>query len=386
MHKPLPRLRPNHEPDAPKRRVENALVKLPRHANALERIRPHHVVIIAIDTTPVAAILSRFDNVLAALVAAAALSVAAYRAHRVRMVVAVDVDVIVRVHVLGAEVADDDARVFVLSRAAVGGCGGIVPGGDFAGDGRRDAGGGAGGVFDGCDARGGGAEDRGEPAVDVGFDVDGIRGCAVVHEGDEDGQRDAEHGGAGAAEVGGRSAGLGEEALALRGEGEHFGQEDDVLAVQLHARGVHLQPVVVPGQAGVEGFHRVHFALLGAFGLQRARGAAERGAFVEGLEALLVEVEEGVVHFARGFFVLEDGVEGEAEGDDFDGHEARKEPRNAMSFSDGGFRRGWWGSYQNAGSQYLFTIANLSLYIAASHMGAPGSLLQSATFLGRRLA
>ena len=143
---------------------------------------------------------------------------------------------------------------------------------------------------------------------------------------------------------------------------------------------------MVPGQAGVERFHRVHFALLGAFGLQRARGAAERGAFVEGLEALLVEVEEGVVHFARGLFVLEDGVEGEAEGDDFDGHEARKEPRNAMPFSDGGFRRGWWDSYQNAGSQYLFTIANLSLYIAASHMGAPGSLLQSAPFLARRLA
>ena len=238
MHISLPRLRPNHEPDAPKRRVEHALVELSRHANALERIRPRHVVIIAINTAvAVAAVLSRFDNVLAALVAAAALSVAAHRAHRVRMVIAVDVDVIVRVSVpvSGAEIADDDARVFVLGGGAVG-ASGIVPRGDFAGDRGRDAGGEAGGgVFDGGDARGGGAEDRGEPAVDVRFDVDWIRGCAVVHEGDEDGQRDAEHGGAGAAEVGGRFAGLGEEALALRGEGEHFGQEDDVLAVQLHA-------------------------------------------------------------------------------------------------------------------------------------------------------
>ena len=55
-------------------------------------------------------------------------------------------------------------------------------------------------------------------------------------------------------------------------------------------------------------------------------GAAERGALVEGLEALLVKVCEGVVDFAGGLFVLVDGVDGETEGDDFDGHEAGNEP------------------------------------------------------------
>ena len=41
----------------------------------------------------------------------------------------------------------------------------------------------------------------------------------------------------------------------------------------------------------------------------------------------MVERGEGVGGFARGFFVLEHGVDGEAEGDDFDGQQAGSEPR-----------------------------------------------------------
>ena len=43
---------------------------------------------------------------------------------------------------------------------------------------------------------------------------------------------------------------------------------------------------------------------------------------------LLVKVGEGVIDFAGGFFVFEDGVDGEAEGDYFDCHEAGDEPEH----------------------------------------------------------
>ena len=165
----------------------------------------------------------------------------------------------------------------------------------------------------------------------MGFDVDGVGRGGGVDEGDEDGERGAEHGRAGLAELGGGGAGGVEGLLAGEGEGDDFGEEDDVLAVELHAGGVDLEAVVVAVEAGVEGVHGEHFAALaggglgGGFGLEGG-GAVEGGGFVEGAGVLLVEVGEGVVDFAGGLFVLEDGVEGEAEGDDFDGHEAGHEP------------------------------------------------------------
>ena len=48
----------------------------------------------------------------------------------------------------------------------------------------------------------GGAKDGVQAVVDCGFDVDGIRGCAGVDEGDEDAETDAEHDRARALEVG----------------------------------------------------------------------------------------------------------------------------------------------------------------------------------------
>ena len=206
-----------------------------------------------------------------------------------------------------------------------------------------------------------------------------------MDEGDEDAERDAEHGAAGSAEIGGRFAIVVEGFLALLAEGDDFGQKDDVFAVEFHAGGVDLEAVVVAVEAGVEGVHGVHFALFGggvcgAFGFEGVLGAAERGAFVEGSELLLVELGEGVVDFAGCFFVLEDGVDGETEGDDFDGQEAGNEPGRAVceQRSTFTFHRipGW--AYHIAGIQYLLTGANLSLYIAASHTGAPGSLTRLA--------
>ena len=97
---------------------------------------------------------------------------------------------------------------------------------------------------------------------------------------------------------------------------------------------------MVAVEAGVEGVHWVHFAafsgtLGGSSGFERGFGTAE-GAVVVRLEALLVKVGEGVGDLAGGFFVLEDGVDGEAEGDYFNGIEAREDPR--ASVSDEGFQ------------------------------------------------
>lgn len=297
MHIPLPRLRPNHEPHALIRRVEDPLVELPGHPDPLERIPPA--------TGPRAAVsvlVPHAHDPLAALVPAA---LPAHRPHGVGM-------------------GGVGTGVVGVGRAV----GGVVPGGDF----RRRGGdaGGAGGRFGGRDEGGGGAEDVVEVGVDGRFDVDGVRGRAGVDEGHEDAQADAEHGRAGPAELGGRLARLVKGPLALLSEGDDFGQEDDVLAVQLHARGIDLETVVVAAQAGVEGFHGVHLPFLGTLGFQGVLGAAEGRALVEGLEALLVEVCEGVVEFARCLLVLEDGVDGEAEGDDFDCHEAGNEPSGAI--------------------------------------------------------
>ena len=101
----------------------------------------------------------------------------------------------------------------------------------------------------------------------MGFYVDGVGCCLRVHEADEDAQAEAEHGGAGASEGGGRSHRRVEGALALLCEVNHFDEEDDVFAVELHARGVDLEAVVVAVEAGVEGVHWVHFAAFsGALG------------------------------------------------------------------------------------------------------------------------
>ena len=92
---------------------------------------------------------------------------------------------------------------------------------------------------------------------------------------------------------------------------------------------------MVAVEAGVEGVHGVHFAafpgaLGGSSGFQRGFGTSE-GAVVLGLEALLVKIGEGVGDLAGGFFVLEDGVDGEAEGDYFNGVETREDPRASIS-------------------------------------------------------
>ena len=92
---------------------------------------------------------------------------------------------------------------------------------------------------------------------------------------------------------------------------------------------------MVAVEAGVEGVHGVHFAassgpLAGGLGFEGGFRVAEGGAVVVGSEALLVKVGEGVGDLAGGFFVLEDGVDGEAEGDDFYGEEAGEEPRSGI--------------------------------------------------------
>ena len=97
---------------------------------------------------------------------------------------------------------------------------------------------------------------------------------------------------------------------------------------------------MVAVKAGVEGVHGVHFAASsgafgGGFGFERGFRVAEGGAVVVGLEALLIKVGEGVGNLAGGFFVLKDGVDGEAEGDYFYGEEAGEEPRSGFNYLEG---------------------------------------------------
>ena len=105
--------------------------------------------------------------------------------------------------------------------------------------------------------------------VDGGFDVDGVICRFGVHEGHEDVQRDAEHGFSRAAEFGGGAAGGVEVLAALLVESEDAGEEDDVLAVELHGGGVLLESfefIVGGGETLVQGFHRVH--LSASFGVR----------------------------------------------------------------------------------------------------------------------
>lgn len=157
-----------------------------------------------------------------------------------------------------------------------------------------------------------------------------------MDEGDEDAEGDAEHCASGSPEIGVRFAVVVEGFLALLGKGDDFGEEDDVFAVEFHAGGVDLEAVVVAVQASVKGVHRVHFALFGgrlggSFGFEGVLRTAEGGALVEGLELpFLVKFRKGVVDFAGCFLVLENGVDGETEGDYFDGHQAGNEPRRVV--------------------------------------------------------
>ena len=152
-----------------------------------------------------------------------------------------------------------------------------------------------------------------------------------MDEGDEDAQREPEHGMAGLLEFRGHRAGVLKGPLALLRESDDFSQEDDVFAIEFHAGGVDLEAVVGAVEDCVEGFHGVHFAFSGGgfgrgFGLEGFLGAAERGAVVVGCESLLIEIGKGVVHFTGCLFVLEDGIDGETEGDEFDGQEAGNKP------------------------------------------------------------
>lgn len=101
----------------------------------------------------------------------------------------------------------------------------------------------------------------------MGFYVDGVGCCLRVHEADEYAQAEPEHGGAGAPEGRGGGDGGVKGTLALLCEFNHFDEEDDILAVELHARGVDLEAVVVAVEASVEGVHGVHLAaFFGALG------------------------------------------------------------------------------------------------------------------------
>ena len=138
LHVPLPRLRPHHVPHALIRRVEDALVEFRGDLDAVERISAGPAAV------PARFVLAHVDDVLAAFVAVAA-----------------------------ALPAQGSERVGRGDVAVVGGFD-VVPGGDGGGDGRGDAGGS--GAFGRGDEGGRGAEDGVEVVVDVGFDVDGVRG------------------------------------------------------------------------------------------------------------------------------------------------------------------------------------------------------------------
>ena len=137
----------------------------------------------------------------------------------------------------------------------------IIPGRNLGRDRSGNAGGS--GLCDGGDEGGRGAENAVEMIVDVGFDIDGVRRRCRVDERDEDGEGDAEHGASGFLEVGSRVAGFLKGFLTLLGEGDDFGQEDDVLAIELHAGGIDLETLMVAVETSVEGVHGVHFAFSG---------------------------------------------------------------------------------------------------------------------------
>lgn len=89
---------------------------------------------------------------------------------------------------------------------------------------------------------------------------------------------------------------------------------------------------MIAAEAGVEGFHGVHFSLSGrasrrTFCFQGILRVAECVALIVRLELLLIKVCKGIVDFTGCPVVPEDGVDGKTESDYFDGHETGKEPR-----------------------------------------------------------
>ncbi len=96
----------------------------------------------------------------------------------------------------------------------------------------------------------------------MGLDVDGVGRGLAVHEGDVDGESDAEHNAASAAELGVGLADADKELLALALEVQDAFQEDNVFAVEFYAGDVHLQAVVTAGEADVEGVHWIYVPAL----------------------------------------------------------------------------------------------------------------------------
>ena len=74
----------------------------------------------------------------------------------------------------------------------------------------------------------------------------------------------------------------------------------------------------------------------------------------------MVKIGEGAGDFPRGLFILEDGVDGEAESDYLDCKETGNEP-GRYDVSNEEFYRRQECTCHIAGSQYLLTGANLAL-------------------------
>ncbi len=166
----------------------------------------------------------------------------------------------------------------------------------------------------------------------MGFNVDGIGRGLVMNEGDVDVKGDAEHHATCAPEVSVGPACAVEQLLALAFEVQDAGQEDDVLAVELHAGSVHLQAVVAAGETSIERGHRIHLTALGArrfCGQGTGRGGVVdeiKPFLVEGSEPFLVKFGEGAVGLADLFLMLPYLVDGEAQSDNFHRYQARGEP------------------------------------------------------------
>ena len=260
IHVPLPRLRPDHIPDAPVRGIKHLLVKVCRNLHSLQRILRLRPVFRA-RSVGAHGELRGGNDTFAAFAAVALRTWGAEAVHGVDLLFADGVEALVEVVGPGVVFPGSDVRV--------------------AGEGRGAAVGLRG------DEGGRGAEDGFEAGVNVGFDVDGVIGGLGVDEGHKDVECDAEHGFAGAAEIGGGVTGGSEGGTALLGEGEHSGQENDVFAVELHGAGVSLESFgfqAVGHKTFVEGFHGEH--------LPTSLGMRRTG--LHGSRALGIGVLEGV--------------------------------------------------------------------------------------------
>ena len=107
-------------------------------------------------------------------------------------------------------------------------------------------------MFLACDKRSGGTENGVQMRIDDGLDVDRVISRAGVDKRNEYTKGDAEHGSPRAAEVGSGFAGPLEGLSTRILKREHTGEENDVFAIELQARGVHLEVVWVGRQAFVK--------------------------------------------------------------------------------------------------------------------------------------